>query len=254
MCVSFIGGGWGPDVDPRGSAFLVGTGERIYLVTAKHVLDAPLGRDGRPFPPYDRITCRLNVRGGGVATEIDTDIDRWERHATADVAVYPFDRPPRPEVFEYMVLPFLAITGGEAQPVAMGRELLIMGLFVHHPGETRMVPVSRVGVVAAVPVDPLPDRSTEGRGMFLAELRSIGGVSGSPVFLEAPAARMENGSFMLAAPAFSFIGLVQSVWEESGRSSVSTFDRATEPLNVGISAIEPAARVRELIEQVEARG
>jgi hypothetical protein len=55
---------------------------------------------------------------------------------------------------------------------------------VQRAGSTRNIPIVRTGVIAAMPaIDEPFVRKGEEYHAYLAEMRSIGGLSGSPVFV-----------------------------------------------------------------------
>ncbi len=66
--------------------------------------------------------------------------------------------------------------------IGIGDEVIIAGAFFGHIGETRNIPIIRVGNIAAMPEEPVP---TDYGFMdaYLIEARSIDGLSGSPVFV-----------------------------------------------------------------------
>lgn len=77
----------------------------------------------------------------------------------------------------------LAITPTIAQQlnVGIGDEIFITGLFANYTGEHRNVPILRVGNLAAYPQERVQVQGVE-MDAYLIEARSIGGLSGSPVF------------------------------------------------------------------------
>ena len=69
------------------------------------------------------------------------------------------------------------------EKIRVGSPVGLTGLFVHHHGSSRNIPIVRSGNIAAMTDEPVSTR----RGLmtaFLVEVRSIGGLSGSPVFAE----------------------------------------------------------------------
>jgi hypothetical protein len=66
--------------------------------------------------------------------------------------------------------------------ICLGDEIFITGAFVGRVGESKNIPVIRIGNIAAMPEEPI-DFSSPKRPAYLIETRSLGGISGSPVFL-----------------------------------------------------------------------
>jgi hypothetical protein len=66
--------------------------------------------------------------------------------------------------------------------IGIGDAVFITGLFSHHPGKARNLRVIRVGNIAAMPDEPVKTQRGEMEA-YLIEARSLGGLSGSPVFV-----------------------------------------------------------------------
>jgi hypothetical protein len=60
-----------------------------------------------------------------------------------------------------------------------------MGLFKSHYGEQRNIPIIRIGNIAALPEEPVQTHYCGPTDAYLVEVRSIAGLSGSPVFKNA---------------------------------------------------------------------
>jgi hypothetical protein len=72
----------------------------------------------------------------------------------------------------------------KSRGIGIGDELFAVGLFVQRAGSTRNIPIVRTGVIAAMPSKDEPFFRHGGEyHAYLAEMRSIGGLSGSPVFV-----------------------------------------------------------------------
>ncbi len=237
----------------------------VYLVTARHCVQQI---DPATDPSVDSIRVRLNTTGGG-AKEIDTDLDRWIHHDIADVSVYSFGAGAQDlHGFDFLYYParshtgpFYLSTGERQNPVDLpaigpGTEVFMTGLLFYHPGETRIMPIIRTGTVAAYPEDKIA-LSTGADHAVLIESRSIGGLSGSPVFVHFPPWRYDDDLNLahLAPPTAPgnagpnyLLGVVHGAWETKGNDVDGIGDASNEPLNVGISVVVPMARVLELID------
>lgn len=187
-CVIFLGSSDRGTFVPFGTAFItvIGYEGRAFqtLVTAKHVIDRIPGRE---------VYARLNTVEGG-ARVVPTSKDWWFPHENPeiDVCVCPtgFTR----EEFDFL---HLALDGNEtmvlpsAGPpkhvVGLGDEVFVTGMFIPRIGETRNIPVIRMGTVSAMPDERLRTEYGDHEA-YLVEVRSIDGLSGSPLF--APASHM----------------------------------------------------------------
>ena len=68
--------------------------------------------------------------------------------------------------------------------IGLGDELVIVGLFTRFFGRTILTPIVRTGNIAMMPKEKLRGSLAFGEmEAYLAEGRSIGGLSGSPVFV-----------------------------------------------------------------------
>ena len=65
----------------------------------------------------------------------------------------------------------------------MGDEVFVVGLFRHRHGTQRNIPIVRVGNLAALTEEKVATNDFGLVDAYLIEARSIGGLSGSPVFL-----------------------------------------------------------------------
>ena len=68
------------------------------------------------------------------------------------------------------------------QWIGLGDDIFVTGLFTARTGNNRNIPIVRTGIISSMPDEPIRDGEFECNA-YLAELRSIGGISGSPVFV-----------------------------------------------------------------------
>jgi hypothetical protein len=123
---------------------------------------------------------------------------------------------------------------------------------VHHPGKTRMMPVVRLGTIAAFPQDPV-NIETGPDVVGLLEVRSIGGVSGSPVFVHLPFWRdTEKGDLFVGQGAkgasggeHRLLGLMHGFYpvRSNDPDGVSGGD---ENMNTGIAIVILIERILDL--------
>lgn len=183
---------------PRATAFLVMTGEREgdtgtddhfpYLVTAEHVIVGMAHKQKEVF-------ARFNLKDGTAHVQSIQSVTWWY-HPTApertDVALCPvaFDW----GIVDHAPIPLFNFDPHENAPIfqprhqiGLGDETFAIGLFRSHHGAQRNIPIVRIGNIAAMPEEPIKTR--HGGGFidgYLVEMRSIAGLSGSPVFVDRP--------------------------------------------------------------------
>ena len=66
--------------------------------------------------------------------------------------------------------------------IEVGEEVFVTGLFSHHHGQSKNIPIVRVGNISAMPEEKIQTKEHL-MDAYLIEARSIGGLSGSPVFV-----------------------------------------------------------------------
>ena len=188
-CVAFVaGGGDTEDGTVRGTAFFIihpiqDTNRGfLYCVTARHVVEKAAERDGHAY-------FRLNRQDGTYEWQ-KTGFADWEMHddERVDVAVLSLNWSHEDTFnkFDHRAIgtdTFLTNELIESFKILPGENLFFPGLLVSHPGTRRNIPILRIGSIAAMPREPIATSS--GMAMaYLAEIRSTGGHSGSPVFVD----------------------------------------------------------------------
>jgi hypothetical protein len=226
-------------------------------VTAKHNLEAIQKRTAAKKAD-GKVYLRYNEGDAGVTFK-DTDPSDWYFHPTepdkVDVAVLPITGPS-----EMNVLAFL-LTKGEiadkeliaAKQIGPGDEIFITGLFLYHPGADKNLPVIRVGTIAGMPEEPVLSKWSKPHGMdaYLIEARSIGGLSGSPVFVNIGPTSETNRR----EGRFYILGLVHGHWNYPVPDAdyLDTFeDDASDNekwINAGIAMVVPITKILEVIHQ-----
>jgi hypothetical protein len=148
----------------------------VYAVTNRHVLEtADVGR--------------FNTREGGTYIErIDRDL--WVKSKTDDIAIRNIKLPP--EEFAHRWIPLDMILSEEQAKkinLGIGDNVFMVGRFIHHEGVQRNAPLVRFGAIAQMPAEPIAyqlEKKRHEQYSIIADIRSIGGYSGSPVFLNEP--------------------------------------------------------------------
>jgi hypothetical protein len=245
-----------PGLAERNSAFA-----RIFEPDG-HSVEVPLFRD--PVPPKD--------------PEIPTPPSMWVRHPTdsgvdaAAALIIPF----RPwanrdlKVMSYIPIDiFVSDTSFGSEKLGIGDEVFICGVFGYPRSRALMSPILRIGNLAAIPSERIPIEKPFGSTeCYLIESRSIGGLSGSPVFIrETLSVRgdddedtgekltwRDNGVY--ATGNFYFLGIVHGHWD-IGLDDLNNVDivgarenqlgRNAPGVNMGIAIVTPAQKIRDIL-------
>jgi len=235
-----------------------------YLVTAAHVI-----KDMQNDMAHNdtRVRIRVNLVNGG-QTWIDTSIRFWKFHpdypnvdlavlkteldnSTIDHAAWPL---------EFLIKKDSVDENLSDRRVGLGDELFFAGLFWPHKGENRNIPVVRIGNVAALREEPVLNRDGHLMDAYLVESRSIGGLSGSPVFFDlftAKRTQPPTWGYMAAAHAndspsrFPLFGIVHGHFDWEDKEPDTAMDRSQKKLgvNMGIAIVIPAEKIIDLLDQ-----
>jgi hypothetical protein len=127
----------------------------------------------------------------------------------------------------------------------------VIGLFSSHVGQRRNLPIVRSGNLASMPVEPLIDADTGYEfNAYLAEVRSIGGLSGSPVFVVLnPDTRLIDDQAAEGTLVVYLLGMVRGHWDR--RFELDFHETEFERLNTGIAMVTPITDVLALLEREE---
>jgi len=255
-CVVFVGYRKnGQSEKFAGSAFFLGRASDnsacAHVVTARHVVDSIRGKQ------LGTVLLRVNSRSG-TARWLETSIKDWTPHPDkcVDVAVLRFEFT---DDLDHATCPIMRCLTDEiirAERIGVGNEVFLTGLFHHHYGKQNNIPIVRVGNIAAMP----SEKVSTGLGpadAYLIEARSIGGLSGSPVFLTLGSIRSMSGLAIApeSFPRFYLVGLMHGHFdlpEDNLTDELipTTEDfAATRSVNMGIAIVVPIGKVLEMIVQ-----
>lgn len=218
-----------------------------YLVTARHCVEkiVEVADDGR-------ILIRVNTFDG--QSQILDMTEGWTLHPDSgnyvDVAVRAISRVPGAEWAPLTPQFFLTAEIAKEKCVGIGDDVFIIGLFRMHPGDLRSIPIGRVGTIAAVPPEPIWTAQYGQMDAVLIECRSMGGLSGSPVFvtldpfLDIPpnSVIVKSAGSGRGKPPYRLLGLVHGHWE-----SDTSDDFRDSRLNMGIAIVVPAVKILEAL-------
>lgn len=250
-CVTFLGYYNHKEAAPKttGSAFIVGTkatddpllARGACLVTARHNI-SQLQSQG-----VKEIWVRFNFSDGSEWRK--TLAEDWIMGADGlpDVAAYPADLPSE---IQHVALPISMIPKAiEAWPfpVAESDEVWVLGLFHPHAGQSKLLPIVRRGSVSFL-ADRAEPVSTPVGPMFahLIEVRSIGGLSGSPVFSHVSLMDSLTGKVSPKGPHLFLLGLISGHFGSSEVESLVDSQGQHIPIktiNSGIAYVTPAEEI-----------
>jgi hypothetical protein len=216
----------------------------VYAVTAKHVIDSIRNKGIR------MVLLRLN-RKAGDAVWVRTGLEDWvsnQSDLSVDVSVARFSLDEHQ--LDHKCFPLEArITDSiiKQHGIDVGDEVFLSGLFAPHMGRKNNLPIVRVGNIAAMQHEKVATSLGE-IDAYLIEARSIGGLSGSPVFVHAGGVRHGMLSIGSAPPIF-LLGLMHGHFD----SQFLPLDAADTPnragINMGIGIVVPIEKVVEVIGQ-----
>lgn len=249
-CVVFLGVRSGEE-KPDATGFFASApppggeaGSHVYLVTAAHSVRDHAG-----------LFMLINTADGIQSLPLPdwNEENAWYRHPTdeenVDIAVHPLSLKfatvlkwleyfwvPERLFFDEHKLSFDDPDRG----FGVADELATIGLFHFHPGTEQTAPIARSGNLAMVPTERIEvkDQATSKvthEWLYLTELRSIGGMSGSPVFMKSRAPVGVDSQVRL-------LGVNVGHWEARGA-------KQEPPLNEGIAMVTPARMLKDVLFQ-----
>lgn len=217
----------------------------VYVITAKHVIK---GIDQRSVNAT--IYLRINTLNGGYQL-VDTELSDWIEHPTdssVDTMILPFVPPS--DVFDYLPIPEQMIATESVirdNSIGAGDEVFLTGLFANAYGEKKNMPIVRMGNIALIPDEKIYFNNLGFSDVYLIESRSIGGLSGSPVFVHLGGPRILPGKRMILSKSrFFFLGQIHGHWEIDTKTG---YIQENEFVNMGISIVVPAVKIMEIIYQ-----
>ncbi len=242
--------GDGARIEFGATAFIVGvhTDEKFglaHIVTAKHVAEA--------IEPAEAVIA-MNAKDGAPLF-LRTGDARWFYHPTepdsVDVAVMQFGSH-RFQEYDVTWIPedmFATDKRIADFDIGLGDEIVTIGLFTRFFGETKLIPLVRTGNIAMMPKDKIRSKTFGEMDGYLAEGRSIGGLSGSPVFVrntvKMPAQTAQGTlAYIAGLGSFHLLGLMHGHWDLPISFSAS---EQAEAVNMGVSIVVPAKKILETL-------
>jgi hypothetical protein len=239
-----------PKIKYGGTGFVVGVrglhdNAYLHLVTAQHVAE---NFEDAPW------VFGINLKSGGKVLIKGTPEDaKWwyhptdKEHVDAAVAILATDKLSDYDLHwlpETMLLDDESI---EKHGIGIGDEVNVVGLFTRFHGQQRHIPIIRTGNIAMMPTEPVPTRKYSPMEAYLAEGRSIGGLSGSPVFVrETINMEVADGSggkkYFYGQGNIYLLGLMHGHWDVDLKKT-----EQIEAVNLGVSIVVPAKKIREIL-------
>lgn len=223
----------------------------VYLITAKHVI-----KKIKEKSIDNKVYIRINQRDNKSSKLIHSDLTGWKYHPSepnVDVAVLPWA--PDSSIYDFRSLPSeMAVTQEviTKEGIGCGDEVFITGLFGSHYGKQKNLPIIRIGNIASMPEEKVAIRDLGEIEAYLIEARSMGGLSGSPVFVHIPGIR--KGLLTLGKEPTYWLGMVHGHYEfpELASLDVLSADDLTKlVINMGIAIVIPCTKILEVLNQKE---
>lgn len=221
----------------------------IYFVTAKHVATDLRDRE---------IFFLVNRKGGGITYIREVAEPIWCGHPddkTADVALIQVMPQGDADIQTIGIEQFGTPEKLKALAIGIGDEVYATGLFTPVPGTTKNMPIVRHGNIAMMPEEQIQTELGYA-DVYLVEARSIGGLSGSPVFVRPtlnipiPPFGTEKITNMYAlGHGATLLGLMHGHWDikESDLNKADIVQNRKHGVNLGIGIVVPAIKILEAI-------
>lgn len=229
--------------------FTLITEEWWTIVTARHVIEEAERLSGE-------TAVWVNHAEGNY--RMDYPCSQWLFHptdATADVAVLSEPVDPQPLDHGAVMSEGFATESLLQDPdldIGIGDELYFPGLFAPHSGRDRNLPIVRQGTIAGMPLERVSTRRAGSEVLvdaYLVEVRSVGGLSGSPVWLHFDMWRFIPGRPDGPPPPMHpdvLLGIIHGHYDVPADLAHAM---GVESVNMGICIVTPIKYVAEALEQ-----
>lgn len=221
-----------------------------YIITAKHVIEYIKTRS-----IDQKVYVRFNLKDRGVKL-MGASINSWLYHPqdpTVDVAVLKWVPP---DIVDYRSLDISMAATDEVikkEGIGVGEEVFLTGLFANHYGKERNIPIVRIGNIAAMPEERVQTSDLGPIEAYLVEARSIGGLSGSPVFAHLVGIRHMGKASQLTAGKVYLLGLMHGHWDlpVASTDELAKDMSNIERVNMGIAIVVPVSKILEVLNRQE---
>jgi hypothetical protein len=252
------------EVTFRGSGFFLADNSnanklgQVVLVTARHVIQGAIDLG------LKEIIVRVNLKNGE-SEWFTSSLDKWCYHPSDDCVDVAMLSLGLPERLDHKILPTSLCATEDLLSkfhVGLGDEVFVVGLYRHHRGDRRNIPIVRIGNLSSFAEEKIETEEFGEIEGYLIEARSIGGLSGSPVFINLGGFRMVDGhlrSLHKGDPSCLCLGLIHGHVDEAFRDiepkKVSEAGKTSRAMvNTGIAIVVPFKQIREVYDAVASQG
>jgi hypothetical protein len=235
-----------------------------YLVTNKHMVREPdlagtLGKGKFLQTTSIRINTKKPLQEGGVSFslgEVPVTYSNGDLYALVDpidpqVDLAIINISLNPETLDFfMIQPSLFATKEliKDKKLDESNEVMFAGLFAPFIGNFRNYPIVRHGKLAMMSEERIPWQPGVTEDLFLADVMSFGGNSGSPVFI-----RTGGDSQVIGNINYYLLGVMQGFYSTDSKVSVQTAElNGVAKENTGVAAVVPAEKISEILESPRA--
>lgn len=214
--------------------------DSIFWVTARHVIERikSLG--------CQEVYVRFNL-SNSTSAWFPSRINDWYLHKSEPVSDIALLRMPLPEWADHKAIgPDLFLSPEKQEQYEFGEtdEVVIVGLFRHRTGARANIPILRSGAIASINRSDLVQTPLGLMRAILVEARSIGGLSGSPVFVLSGMHRTLLNTETSPDRNFYLLGLIHGHYDINENSVDNTvFDStsglSSSQINTGIAIVTP---------------
>lgn len=222
----------------------------LYLITNRHVAQpgietsTPCDVQGH----YIFLNLKNTVVGQSASQLVQLNEASWlyPTDDSVDLAAMPLN--PNRDIYDYQVIPLSMLADQKTDALREGDPVIFAGLFIQYMGQTKAEPIVRSGSIAMLPDDSIQTTLKKPGHVYLAEVHSFGGNSGSPTFVDVGGERRGQLGY-----SFKLLGVVAGeVFETSDfQLQVATTLNAEISANSGISVVVPASDIEDLLETTQ---
>jgi len=221
----------------------------IYAVSNKHVV-ASSGCS----------VIRVNTIDGGIDT-FEVEPHEWHFTNQDDLAIIPIRISFNKHIVKTLPLDmFVTSDVMEYHDLGLGDEVFMIGRFIKHDGKLTNIPSVRFGALS-IPVADMPHQMFGVQESFGVEMRSMGGYSGSPVFIYPSSWNMNSGIVKTVSPNPLFLlgvdwghivdalEIKEKIVTTSAQGSSQARTVPYVPANTGMNGVVPAWRLLKMIQR-----
>lgn len=231
----------------------------LYLVTNRHM--AVPGVEVNEHFPVDHVFVILNSKptsengSSGVSGVALGSAPAWifPEDGSVDLAILPFA--PSWEKFDYLTIPLAVIATQDVvkqRSLAPGDTVTFAGFFYQWPGDKKIQPIVRQGVLAMMPDEKIGTTLNQQPGnLYLADVHAFHGNSGSPIFVNSGGVRGNS----LSGNLYYLLGVISGYYPEGESFSVPAAHVLSGEVrdNSGIATVVPAYQLISLLDSPPAK-